>query len=63
MLKIRKNCKIVKLEKNSRKNSEVPVKGNPENILDPGNFSGFLRIFKKFLVSREVENPGKRETL
>ena len=59
MLKIKRSGKIIKLEKNSREN----FPGIPRIFGIPGISQNSRKIFLKFPVFREVENPGKRESL
>ena len=62
MLKIRKNVKIIKFEKNSPK-----IFPRITRVPEIPKIFGIPRISReiilKFFVSGEVENPGKREIL
>ena len=60
-MKIRKNSKIIKLEKNSQENFPgiLRTSGIPRIF----RILGFPGIFLKIFCFPEVENPGKKEAL
>ena len=72
MLKIRSEMlKIIKKCQNNQARQtfsgkfpgNFPNPENPKDFRDSGNFRDSREIFRKFPVYRQVENPGKRETL